>query len=89
MVEHNRERGKFFSYKGFLNNSDLDMGKLTDLDEHRPHRLAEVICVKCLHRYWCVWPEGTPLKDLECATCGAGFIVLTGQPTDEVATKRS
>ena len=56
------------------------MGELIELYEQRPHRVAEVICVKCLHRVICVWPEGTLLKDLYCATCGPGYIILTGQP---------
>ena len=60
------------------------MSNIVDLTEHMPHRMAEVMCVKCLHRYMCVWPTATALKDLECKTCGAGYIVMTGQPLEDV-----
>ena len=59
------------------------MSKVIYLSEHKPHLLAEVMCVKRFHRYMCVWPTATPLKDLECETCGKGFIVMTGQPLED------
>lgn len=55
------------------------MSYIFNLDEHRAHIVAEVICLKCLHRYICVWPRDTPLKHLFCEKCGPGYIVLTGQ----------
>lgn len=62
------------------------MGDVIDLQQHRetntPHRVAEVICVKCLHRYVCVWPDGTPLKHLHCEKCGPGYIITTGEPIE-------
>ena len=53
-----------------------------DLAEYMPHMVAEVMCVRCLRRWWAVWMQGTDLKDLECPTCGPGFVILTGQFAD-------
>jgi hypothetical protein len=53
--------------------------QIIELSEMKPHRTAEVVCLKCLHRYYAVWPEGVPLKNLECERCGTGYIILTGQ----------
>lgn len=55
------------------------MSEVVDLDDHRPHRTLEVICVKCLFRYWAVAPAEAPLISYECKTCGPGFIISTGQ----------
>ena len=49
------------------------------LEEYMPHRTAELICLRCLHRYHGVWPESTPLAKLECLNCERiGFIITTG-----------
>lgn len=53
--------------------------KIVGFEERLPHQTAEVICVKCLNRYICVWPVGTYLKTLECGNCGPGYIIKTGQ----------
>ena len=53
-----------------------------DIAEYMPHMVAEVMCVRCLHRWWAVWMQGTALKDLECPNCGPGFVILTGQFAD-------
>ena len=54
-------------------------GKVTPIEERMPHRTAEVICLRCLHRYQAVWSEATPMKDLECPNCERiGFIIGTG-----------
>lgn len=52
---------------------------MVNLDDYRPHEIAELICVKCFHRYIGVYPVGTLLKDLECPKCGKGFTIKTGQ----------
>lgn len=57
--------------------------KITDIEAITPHYTAEVICVKCLKRYMCVWPVGTLLKVLECEKCGPGYIIKTGQDIEE------
>ena len=59
------------------------MGKLIDINENRPHEVAELICIKCFHRYIGVYPQTTLLKDLECQNCGKGFIIKTGQTVKE------
>lgn len=56
--------------------------KKKEKDDNISHTVSEVICVKCFHRYICVRPSAVWLKDLECETCGKGFIIETGQPTD-------
>ena len=61
------------------------MGKLSALDfeAELPHQTAELICLKCLHRYMGVWPVGTWLKELDCETCGPGYVVKTGQDLED------
>ena len=55
-------------------------GKVTPIEENMPHRTAELICLRCMHRYQGVWPEVTPLKKLECPNCNrVGFIITTGE----------
>ena len=45
-----------------------------------PHEVSEVICLKCLHRWIAVMPEGTLLKDIECPLCGpVQSVIKTGQ----------
>ena len=44
-----------------------------------PHRVSEVICVRCCRRWIAVRPETILLKDLECPECGAGAVIETGQ----------
>lgn len=55
------------------------MAKEVDIDELLPHKVSEVICVKCGKRFISVRPEVTKLKDLECPTCGKGYIIETGE----------
>ena len=59
------------------------MSEIIDIESALSHQVAEVICVKCLNRYVCVWPNGTRLKDLECEACGSGYIILTGENIDD------
>lgn len=54
--------------------------KIPPIEECVPHRTAEAICLRCLHRYQAVWPEATPMKNLECPNCErVGFIIGTGE----------
>ena len=53
------------------------------IEEYKPHSVAEVICVKCLSRYVCVYPSDVLLKDLDCDNCGPGFVITTGQTLEE------
>ena len=59
----------------------MSEAKVINIEAGLPHHVAEVICVKCAHRYMAVWPVGTPVKDLECAGCHeTGGIITTGDP---------
>ena len=58
--------------------------KIIDFEANLPHDLSEVICVKCLHRYMCIRPTDTLLKNLECPNCSEkGYIIETGQKLQE------
>ena len=53
--------------------------KSIPIEKNLPHNISEVICLKCLKRWIAVYPEETPLKDIEC-TCGEiGYVIKTGQ----------
>lgn len=52
---------------------------IVDIDSREPHAVSEVICVKCGERWVSVRPEKTLLKNIECKTCGAGYVIETGQ----------
>ncbi len=50
------------------------------IEANLPHRVSEVICLKCLKRWVSVRPEVTYLKELECPNCGIiGFAIETGE----------
>lgn len=55
------------------------MGTVHDIDKLKPHKVSEVICLKCLNRFISVRPETTRLKYLECEHCGAGYVIETGE----------
>ena len=55
------------------------MGKIIDIEAILPHKVSEVICVKCGLRWIPVRPEKTLLKELECPKCGQGFVIETGE----------
>jgi len=59
------------------------MAIIRDIDEYLPHKVSEVICVKCGNRWISVRPEKTLLKELECPNCGAGWVVETGEDMPE------
>jgi hypothetical protein len=58
----------------------IDLNKYRE--EKTPHKVSEVICVKCYHRFISVRPVNVLLKNLECEKCGAGFIIETGENAD-------
>ena len=59
---------------------DSHDAKIVGINENTPHRVSEVICVKCTYRWLAVRPITTPLKDLECPWCGKqGFVIETGE----------
>jgi len=52
---------------------------IIDIDALKPHKVSEVICVKCGYRWIAVRPVGVLLKELECERCGQGFVIETGE----------
>lgn len=51
-----------------------------DFDEKNPHKVSEVVCLKCLKRWIAVRPYRTLLKELVCQNCGErGFAIETGE----------
>lgn len=59
------------------------MADIIDIEANLPHKVSEVICVKCGKRWISVRPEKTLLKELECPKCGAGFVIETGEEVDD------
>lgn len=57
-----------------------DMDHVVNIDDYRPSKVSEVICVKCGKRWISVRPDGTRLKDLECPGCHVrGYVIETGE----------
>ena len=56
------------------------MDNITPIEEKMPHKVSEVICVRCVHRWIDVRPVGTLLKVLVCPECGmTGGVIETGE----------
>jgi len=60
------------------------MAELLHIEDAMPHEVAELICLKCLHRWVGVYPETTLLKDIECKCGTIGAVIKTGQTIQEV-----
>ena len=61
----------------------MSKAKVTNIEENLLHKVSEVICVNCKHRWIAVRPEKTLLKDLECSECQTkGFVIETGEIID-------
>jgi len=54
-------------------------GKVQDINKNKWHKLSEVICIKCHHRWIAARPEEALLKTLECEHCGPGYAIETGE----------
>ena len=55
-------------------------GVVTEFEEKMPHKVSEVICVRCGHRWIAVRTEQTLLKMLECPECAqTGYVIETGE----------
>jgi hypothetical protein len=62
------------------------MAEIKRFEEGLPHKVSEVICVKCGTRWIAVRPEKTLLKELECNVCRErGYVIETGEVIDEGA----
>ena len=60
------------------------MAKEISIEEYMPHKVSEVICIDCKHRWIAVRPTNTLLKDLECPQCGQqGYVIETGEVINE------
>ena len=57
---------------------------ITPIEEKMPHKVSEVICVRCLKRWIAVRSESTKLKDLTCPYCRMyGAVIETWEEIDE------
>lgn len=61
-----------------------DANKVIPIEEKMPHKVSEVICVKCGKRWIDVRPSCVLLKSLECPGCGlTGFVIETGEEIND------
>ena len=59
------------------------MSEIRYIEENLPHKVSEVICINCKHRWIAVRPCANKLKDLECPQCGKqGYVIETGEIID-------
>ena len=66
-----------------MTREEMVTGMVLDLDSKRPHKVSEVICVKCGKRWLSVRPADTLLMQLVCETCGSGFVIEIGEVFEE------
>lgn len=58
----------------------MNLNEIINFYDNLPHKVSEVICVKCCHRWIAVRPEMILLKELECPNCGQdGYTIETGE----------
>ena len=55
------------------------MNNISNLEEKIPHKIEEVVCLKCLDRWTAQYPATLLLKNLTCEKGHKGFIIRTGQ----------
>lgn len=56
------------------------MNKIESIDKNIEHKVSEVICINCKHRWYAVRPKTTLLKELECPQCSKqGYVIETGE----------
>lgn len=61
----------------------MSKAEIINIEENLLHKVSEVICINCKHRWIAVRPEKTLLKDLECPKCQTqGFVIETGEVID-------
>ena len=59
------------------------MSELHYIEENLPHKVSEVICINCKHRWIAVRPCVCKLKELECPECHEqGYVIETGEIID-------
>lgn len=55
------------------------MAHEVDINENIPHKVSEVVCLKCLYRWIATRPVGVRLRQLECPSCMCqGYVIETG-----------
>jgi len=55
------------------------MTNIVDIDKNQPHKVSEVVCLKCLRRWLAVRQENVKLKSLECPCGETGYVIETGE----------
>lgn len=56
---------------------------IIDFDKDEPHRVSEVICIGCVHRWLAVRPTSAILRQIICPGCGEPETTIeTGQPLE-------
>lgn len=61
-----------------------DGENIIPIEEKMPHKVSEVMCVRCVRRWIDVRPVGVQLKDLMCPGCGqTGGVIETGEEIRE------
>jgi Zn finger protein HypA/HybF involved in hydrogenase expression len=54
-----------------------------NISDYIPHKVSEVICLKCLNRWFSVRPVNVLLKKIQCPNCYcSGFTIETGEDID-------
>ena len=61
----------------------MEKSNVVDIETNMPHKVSEVICVHCGHRWIAVRPTCVTLKELNCRNCGPGFVIETGEEINE------
>lgn len=52
----------------------------TPIESVMPHKISEVVCLKCLSRWICARPDVVLLKNIKCPHCDTvGLVIETGQ----------
>lgn len=59
------------------------MSTIIAMENHLPHKVSEVICIKCYKRWIAVRPADVLLKELECPNCGKSYVIETGETLSE------
>jgi hypothetical protein len=59
------------------------VAKVIDIEANQPHKVSEVICILCKHRWLAVRPVEVKLKDLWCRCGVKGFVIETGEIIEE------
>jgi len=54
-----------------------DSRNVDTIEKNTPHKTSEVICCRCHYRWLATRPVSVHLKDLECRSCGKGYVIET------------